>query len=192
MSAGFRPLQALWQSSFCVGSPLARQAVQWGAWLVSTTPAPRLLSTTPILLHPKSPAIRGAHNLNCVWSINNSEFWKHYSLRITIHFIQSFIESLALLNFSARERHLGIWRCFSYPHFLSLPHVSSPSRSFARLRKQSCLLAADPTQPAFLPNIYFLNHHEGMESNLACFSWWGTALAVLDSWDLINYKSCTE
>ncbi len=124
MSAGFQPLQALWQSSFCAGPPLARQAVQWGAWLVSTTLALRLLSTTPILLHPKSTAIR-VPQFKPAWSINNFGFWKLSStlfISTTVSglpYILSppFIESPELLNFWARETNLEIWHSFSLPSF---------------------------------------------------------------------------
>ncbi len=148
MSAGFRPLQALWQSSFCVGPPLARQAVQWGAWLVSTTLALRLLSTTPILLHPKSTAMR-VPQFKPAWSINNFGFWKLSStlfISTTVSGLPYILSPhlLKALNFWTSEQGRQTWEYGTlsvYPHFLSLPHVSSPSRSFAR---QSCLLAADP------------------------------------------------
>lgn len=146
MSAGFRPLQALWQSSFCAGPPLARQTVQWGAWLVSTTLALRLRSTTPILLHPKSAAII-VPQFKPAWSINNFGFWKLNNFISTTVLGLPYILSphlLKALNFWTSEQGRQTWEYGTlsvYPHFLSLPHVSSPSHSFVR---QSYLLAADP------------------------------------------------
>ncbi len=195
MSAGFRLLQALWQSSFCVGPPLARQDVQWGAWLVSTTLALRLLSTTPILLHPKSTAIR-VPQFKPAWSINNFGFWK---LNSTL-FISTTVSGLPYI-LSPPPIY---WKPWTFellskgdkPGNMALFQFTLISSHFLMSPVQAVLLQDKVAswqqileQPAFLPNIYFLNRHKGMECNLVCFRWWGTTLAVLAGWGLINYKA---